>query len=149
MLKHEKVLLLGGVAVAADCVLEVPFLTLVAVLQYRPLIFNDNGRPETIPINRAQPHPSAVMNQGIPGHRGGRGVMHPSGIMQAPYQLMSMMPDQMVHNCDAAQGEVQVPQQPGSAEKEEDSDGDQASPAAETVVTAGCQGQAEQEKQQA
>jgi hypothetical protein len=125
------------------------FDTCVAVLQYRPLIFNDNGRPETIPINRVQPHPSAVLNQGMPGHRGGRGVTHHTGIMQAPYQLMSMMPDQMVHNCDAAQGGVLVPHKAGSDEKEGGSDGDQASPAAETVVTAGCHGQAEQGKKQA
>merc|ERR1719199_2255940 len=74
--------------------------------KYRPLIFNDYGRPETIPINRSAPipHPSSarsLMNHGsnMPVARSGvyqRGpgpgvgpMMHPGSMSQ--YQLMSMM----------------------------------------------------------
>eukprot|EP00802_Teleaulax_amphioxeia_P005655 Tamp_05659.p1 GENE.Tamp_05659~~Tamp_05659.p1 ORF type:complete len:786 (+),score=139.56 Tamp_05659:308-2359(+) len=86
--------------------------------KYRPLIFNDNGRPETIQINRAQPHPSTVLQSVVNGHRGGRGIMHP-GMMQAPYQLMPMMPNQMAPNYDAPETDEFTPQQPGSFTSDE------------------------------
>jgi len=120
----------------------------VLLLQYRPLIFNDNGRPETIQINRAQPHPTTVLQSVVSGHRGGRGIMHP-GMMQAPYQLMPMMPNQMSPNYDAPETTEFTPEQPGSAEAREDSDKHQASPDAQTVGTASCRGQAEEDEKEA
>ena len=124
--------------------LDAPCLTHVSRLQYRPLIFNDNGRPETIQINRAQPHPSNVLQSAVNGHRGGRGIVHP-GMMQTPYQLMPMMPNQMAPNYDAPETDGFTPQQTGSAEEREDSDTQQDSPGAEMAVTASCQEQDEKE----
>ena len=44
--------------------------------------------------------------------------MHP-GMMQAPYQLMPMMPNQMAPNYDAPETDEFTPQQPGSFTSDE------------------------------